>query len=354
MTAIMKQRNAVGLLALLAAAIAFPFVFSDPTTTTIALFALIYACAATGWNIFSGYTGYIALGHAAYFGVGAYSLAIICNNSKIPGGYLPLFLVPVCGLIAGVFAIPLGAIALRTRRHTFVVVTVATFFIMQLLAYNLRGLTNGSTGLDMPIPLQWNGVWGGAFYNVPFYFTALIATLLALAVSWFVRNSKFGLGLLAIRDDEDRARGLGVKTSSSKLIAFVISAIFTGMGGAIFAYYLGHVTPQFTFEALFDVAIALMVFMGGLGTLTGPILGALVLESAQQILTVNFPSAGLYLILYGVLFLVVILLLPQGIVPSLRTLWNKWQMSRQAPLNAPPAASQESRSLTPKAEEATA
>jgi branched-chain amino acid transport system permease protein len=321
-----KYGKPVGLLALLGVAIAFPLVFSDPTYTTIAVFALIFASAASGWNIFAGYTGYIALGHAAYFGIGAYALAIICQRYNIPGGWEPIYLIPLCGLIAGVFAIPLGAIALRTRRHTFIVVTIATFFIVQLMAFNLRGLTNGSTGLDMPIPFQWGaGYQGGnqSIYNLPFYFTALALTIVALAVSWFIRHSKYGLGLLAIRDDEDRARGLGVRTGSSKLSAFVISAIFAGMAGALFAYFIGSVQPQFDFDPLFDLSIALMTFLGGIGTRAGPILGALVLEFAQQWLTLYFTQDGLYLILYGVLFLVVILLLPRGVIPSLQELWAK-------------------------------
>ncbi len=328
----------VGLAVIALAAIAFPILDTDPTASSIAMFALLFAASATAWNIFSGYTGYIALGHAAYFGIGAYALAIITNHFGTPAGWQPLEMVPLCGLIAGVFAIPLGAIALRTRRHTFVVITIATFFILQLLAENLRGLTNGTSGLDLPIPFQWfgavHGLPAGVFYNLPFYYSALALTIVALVVAWFVRNSKYGLGLLAIRDDEDRALGLGVKTGIFKLSAFVLSAIFVGMAGAINAYYIGSVQPRFGFDALFDVAIALMVFMGGISTLTGPILGALVLESAKLYLGANL-SGGLYLILYGALFLVVILLLPQGVVPSLRALWNA-QMARRA-ASSPPA-----------------
>src|SRR6266853_6874026 len=157
----MKIIRIILLIALLAAFIAFPFVFSDPATTTIAVFTLMFAAAATGWNIFSGYTGYIALGHAAYFGLGAYALALMCQDWHIPGGYIPFLLVPVAGLVAAAFAIPMGWIALRVRRHTFVVITIAMFFILQLLAYNLTGLTNGSIGLNLPIPLDW----GGDFFN---------------------------------------------------------------------------------------------------------------------------------------------------------------------------------------------
>jgi branched-chain amino acid transport system permease protein len=341
MTRMRSVARLVGLLALLGAAVAFPFVFSDPFYTTIAVFVLIFACAASGWNIFSGYTGYIALGHAAYFGIGAYTLAIICQHYNVPAGWDPIFLIPVGGLVAAVFSVPFGAIALRARRHTFVVITIATFFIMQLMAENLGWLTKGTAGIDMPIPFQWAaGNQNGdiTIYNLPFYFTALALTILALLVSWYIRQSKYGLGLLAIRDDEDRARGLGVRTGTFKLSAFVISAIFAGMAGALFAYFIGSVMPAVDFDALFDLSIALMAFFGGIGTLAGPIFGALILESAQQWLTAQFPSDGVYLILYGALFLAVILLLPSGVLPSLRDLWTRLRSrGRNGPLSAPPA-----------------
>ncbi len=138
----MKILRIILLIALLAAFIAFPFVFSDPATTTIAVFTLFFAAAAVGWNIFSGYTGYIALGHAVYFGIGAYAMALLCQAWNIPAGYAPFFLLPLTGLIAAAFAVPFGWIALRTRRHTFVVITIATFFIMQLMAYNLVRLSS--------------------------------------------------------------------------------------------------------------------------------------------------------------------------------------------------------------------
>ncbi len=317
-----------GRVALLALALIFPLVFSNPTVTTIAVFTLMFAAAATSWNIFSGYTGYIALGHAAFFGIGAYALAIMCQDWSIPGGYAPFLLLPLVGLIVGVCAIPLGWIALRTRRHTFVVITIAIFFIMQLLAYNLTDITNGSSGMDLPIPVTWSG----AFFNVPFYYVTLVVLLLALGVSWWVRHSKYGLGLLAIRDDEDRALGLGVKTWAYKLSSFVLSAIFVGMIGAVYGYFLGSIRPEFAFDALYDVAIALMAFMGGLGTLSGPILGALILEPLQQYFALQpWASNGLYLMLYGALFLVVILLLPEGVVPSLSRKWPGWMARRRGP-----------------------
>jgi len=326
----------LALLLLLAAAIAGPLVFSNPTITSIAVLTVIYAAAATAWNIFAGYTGYIALGHAVFFGIGAYALAIICQDWHVKSDFGPLFLLPVCGLIAGAISIPLGAIALRARSHTFVVITIAMFFIAQLLAYNLRGLTHGSSGLELPIPS-----WTFDVYNLPFYYTGLIILLLALGTSWWVRHSKYGLGLLAIRDDEERARGLGVKTGPSKLLAFVVSAFFVGMLGGLWAYYIESVFPNSGFTALFDVAVALMAFLGGLGTLAGPIIGALLLEPAQQYFASDRTLTTWYLVLYGALFLGVILLLPEGIVPTIRTRWARWRARRArtgtAAIAPPPA-----------------
>ncbi|HET7637100.1 MAG TPA: branched-chain amino acid ABC transporter permease, partial [Ktedonobacteraceae bacterium] len=187
----MKILRILLLIVLLAAFIVFPLVYSNPEITIIAVFTLFFAAAGTGWNIFSGYTGYIALGHAVYFGVGAYAIALMCQAWNIPGGYAPFFLLPVAGLIAAAFAVPFGWIALRARRHTFVVITIATFFIMQLMAYNLRSITQGSAGLSLPIPFDWSA----DFFNLAFYYVALAILLLAFATSWWVRNSKYGLGL---------------------------------------------------------------------------------------------------------------------------------------------------------------
>ncbi len=321
----MKTFKPIGIVLLIVLAIIFPLMFPNPTVTTIAIFTLIFAAAATGWNVFSGYTGYVSLGHAAYFGLGGYAMAIMCQDWKVPGGYLPFLLVPLAGLVAAIFAIPLGWIALRVRRHTFVVITIAMFFILQLLSYNLRTVTNGSTGLTLPIPIDWSG----DFFAFPFYYVALALLLVSVTISWWVRNSKYGLGLLAIRDDEDRALGLGVKTGPSKLVAFVISALIVGMVGAIWAYFIESIYPPSGFDATFDVAVVLMAYLGGLGTISGPILGAFILEPAQQYFTLQYGENGYYLVIYGALFLVIMLLLPRGIVPTLNERWVKFQYTRR-------------------------
>src|SRR6185437_631219 len=232
----------------------------------IAVDTLIFAGAAAAWNIFSGYSGYISLGHAVFFGAGAYTAGVAAQDWQISGS-AEFLLLPLAAAVAAVIAVPFGLIALRVRRHTFVVVTIAVFFIFQLMAFNLA-VTGGSVGINAPF-LGWDP----ATYNNPFYYLALIIAVGTTALSWLIRRSRFGLQLRAIRDDEDRARGLGVKTLRVKLSALVISAFITGMVGGLYFYFIGQAVPQFIFDPLFDLAVALMAFFGGLGTLAGPALG---------------------------------------------------------------------------------
>jgi branched-chain amino acid transport system permease protein len=299
-------------LAALAVFAAFPMIVTNPTYTTIGVFTLLYMACATSWNMFSGYSGYIALGSAAFYGVGAYTMALVSAHLHMAAGAALFWLVPLGGLVALLFAIPVGLIALRVRRHTFVVITIAIFFVFQLAAINFN-FTGGTAGLDLPF-ITWNE----SYYNVPFFYVALGIVIFATLLSAAVRRSRFGLQLLAIRDDEDRALGLGVKVSAVKLTGYAMSAFTIGMCGALYAMFIGQIYPQFVFDPIFDISIALMAFLGGLGTLIGPLLGALILESLQQYLTVTYSNGSLYLILFGSLFLLVILFMPQGIVVYVR------------------------------------
>jgi branched-chain amino acid transport system permease protein len=311
-----RALRAAGIAAALLVLGAFPLLVSDPTLMSIAVFTLIFMVAATAWNAFSGFSGYLALGHAVFFGTGGYAVALAARDWHFKGGWDVFALLPVGGLAAGLAAIPIGLVALRTRRHTFVVVTIAIFFIFQLAAFNLP-LTGGTAGIQLPTPL-----WSPDTFDRPFFYvTAVILVLTVLAV-WGIRRSRFGLQLLAIRDDEDRARGLGVEVGRVKLAAFVFSAIPVGMVGGMDVYFIGQIFPQFAFDPLFDISIALMGFLGGLGTLAGPLIGALVLESLQQYFTQTFSAGGVYLIAYGVLFVAVILLMPRGVVPSIAQLMS--------------------------------
>lgn len=290
----------------------FPVVEKDPTYMSIGFFTLVYMACATSWNMFCGYSGYIALGSAVFYGTGAYTMALFSIHENMAPGAAMFWVVPLGGLVAMAVALPFGWIALRVRRHTFVVITIAIFFIFQLGASNFS-FTGGTSGLALPFI-----TWGASYYFTPFYYVALVMVIVATIMSALLRRSRFGLQLLAIRDDEDRALGLGVKVTSVKIVGFVLSAFVVGMCGALYAMEQGQIYPQFVFTPVFDVSIALMAFLGGFGTLFGPLLGALILESSQQYLTVSFSNGSLYLLLFGALFLIVILFMPQGIVVFVR------------------------------------
>ncbi len=334
-----------GILVLLVLALIFPLVISpNNVVTEIGIYTLIFAVGATGWNVFSGYTGYISVGHTVYFGVGAYTMALTCQNMSIPGGFLPFLVVPLAGLVASLFAIPLGAIVLRTRRYAFSITTIAVLFIFQLLGFNLRGITNGSAGLYLPVIPGFPGLT-----DLYFYYVALILVLVAVAVSWRIRHSKYGLGLLAIRDDEDRAFGLGIKTGYYKLAAYVVSALFVGMAGAMFAYFVGTIHPEFVFDPIVDVNLTTIAFLGGLGTLSGTLIGAVLVVPLQQWLTLQFGGSSLNLILFGTFLLLILLVMPQGIVPTAKSKWIAWRASHPKKVRVP-APPQERPALVERSE----
>jgi len=318
--------KAIGLVALAALALVLPVIAPDPGTTNIAVFTMMYVGLATAWNIMGGYTGYISLGHAAFFGFGAYSLGLLLNHLHIAPGYGPFFLVPVAGLLTALLAVVIGWVALRTRAATFVIVTIAFMFMLQLLAENLVTLTGGGGGLGLPYAHDW----GGDFFNIPYYYAMLALAVLAVLVSFTIRRSKFGLGLLAIRDDEDKALAVGVPTRAFKLTAFVISAALVGMIGGVYGYYVTYIYPQFVVDPLIGISMVLMAFLGGLGTLSGPVIGAILLEPSQLEFAYRFGASRLYLVFYAAVFLVVILLLPRGIVPSVSDVLHRWRRRRAA------------------------
>ena len=316
-----------GVLALLAVATAFPFVFTNPFVTTIGVDTMIFVGAASAWNIFSGYSGYISLAHAVFFGCGAYTAAIVSRDWQLNGNVVFVTL-PLAGLVAAGVAVPFGLIALRVRRHTFLVVTIAIFFIFQLMAFNFW-FTGGTSGITAPFL-----AWDPQTFNDPFYFVALAVAVGTVALSWLIRRSRFGLQLRAIRDDEGRTRSLGVRTMRVKLGAFVISAFVVGVLGALWFYFIAQVLPASGFDPAFDLAIVLMAFLGGLGTVAGPVLGALLIEPAQQYFTQQFPNDYLSQIALGAVFLAVIALLPRGLIPTVGEVMTSWRGKRSNRMDA--------------------
>lgn len=312
----MSRASAAGLVrggAFAAAGVAFPFVVHAAWIVNIGILTLMYAALATAWNLFSGYTGYISLGQIAFFGLGAYTLAVTFEHVGIGSGYNPLFALPLVGAGVGLASLPVAWIALRTRHMTFAIVTLTLLFVVQQLAFNLHSLTHGSSGMMLPTP-----TFGIANYDRPFYLAMLALLLLALGLCWIVLRSKLGLMLLAIREDEEKARGLGVRVTGAKLVAWWLSIAVTAMVGGVWAYYLTFIYPESAVDPLVMIGAVLMTFLGGRGTLWGPTIGALVLVPAQQYLLTRLGASELYLVGYSAVFMVVLLVLPRGILPSLR------------------------------------
>ena len=324
-----------GLLVLaLAAFVAFGVAFTNQLVLTIGFLTALYICCAVAWNLFSGYSGYISLGHAVFFGSGAYAAGIVCEHLQVTGNAI-FALLPLAGAVAAVIAVPFGLVALRVRRHTFVVITIAIFFIFQLMAFDLNTLTNGTIGLDAPFL-----VWGPVAFDQRFYYIALALAVVTVGISWLVKGSRFGLQLRAIRDDEDRAASLGVRAMPVKLTAFVISGGLTGIAGAVWFYFIGQVFPQSGFDPIFDLTVALIAFLGGLGTISGPVIGAIIIMPIEQYLTSSINDSYLSQILLGVLFLAVVLFLPNGLVPAVASRVRSWLGTGTAAAAAVPGVAQ--------------
>jgi branched-chain amino acid transport system permease protein len=310
------RATAAGLLralAFAAAGIGFPFVVHAAWIVNIGVLTLMYAALATAWNLFSGYTGYISLGQVAFFGLGAYSLGITFEHVGIGSGYTPFWALPLIGVGVATASLPVAWIALRTRHMTFAIVTLTLLFVVQQLAFNLRSLTHGSSGLMLPMPR-----FAIANYDRPFYLAMFGLLLLALALCWVVLRSKLGQMLLAIREDEEKARGLGIRVTGAKLVAWWLSIAVSAMVGAVWAYYLTFIYPESSVDPLVMIGAVLMTFLGGRGTLWGPAIGAFVLVPAQQYTLTRLGASELYLVAYAGVFMVVLLLMPRGILPSLR------------------------------------
>jgi branched-chain amino acid transport system permease protein len=299
--------------AFVAVGVAFPFVFQQAWLVNIGVLTLMYAALATAWNLFSGYTGYISLGQVAFFGLGAYTLAVTFEHFGIGGGYNPFFALPLVGAGVAFASLPFAWIALRTRAMTFAIVTLTLLFIVQQLAFNLRSVTHGSTGLMLPPP-----PFDVSSFDRPFYLAMLALTLLALLLCWSILRSKLGLMLLAVREDEEKARGVGIRVTGAKLVAWWLSVFVTAMVGGVWAYYLTFIYPESSVDPLVMIGAVLMTFLGGRGTLWGPVIGALVLVPAQQYMLIHLGGSQLYLVGYAAVFMVVLLVLPRGILPSLR------------------------------------
>ena len=285
------------------------------------ILALLFAVMGSGWNIISGFAGYVSLGQSVFLGIGAYTTALFAVRvfgPENPGeqGASPFLFVGISAIVAGIFAAVVGSILMRTRGHSFVILTIAFLFVMQLVTLNWSELTNGNHGLTLPLP-----TWDRDYAYWPFYYALLGLMLLSVALAWWIRRTKFGMGLIAIREDEDKAASVGVNTPVYKVLAYIASAVFIGAAGGVYAYYLTFIDPRGMFDIVISVQVVLAVLIGGRGTVWGPVLGAFILEPMLEVTNTELGITGNErLILLGVLLGLIVLLLPRGIIPSIQDL----------------------------------
>ncbi|MBE3590734.1 MAG: branched-chain amino acid ABC transporter permease [Firmicutes bacterium] len=276
------------------------------------LLTFLFCVLGCGWNIMAGYAGYVSLGQSAFLGIGAYTAAILAVRWHLS----PFLVAPLGGLVAAVFALAVGLVVLRTRGHSFVIITIALLFILQIVALNWPQLTNGSTGITLPLP-PFKKPWQTA----PFYWYMLALAALSVWLSAWIRRTKFGMGLIAIREDEDKAGIIGINTTLYKITAFMASVFFTGIAGGVYAYYLTFIDPIGMFNILLSVQTVLVTMLGGRGTVWGPVLGAFVLEPLNETSYAYFGSNQSHLVVFGLAMMLIVLFLPRGIIPTVGDWW---------------------------------
>lgn len=292
--------------------VAMPAISGSLFTQNLLITAFLLAIGATGWNIMGGYAGYISLGTSAFVGLGAYTTGILA----VKFGVNPFVGCLLGGLVGGLYAVLLSVVTWRTRGMFFTIVTFAALMLLQIVATILVPLTGGSSGLALPLP-----TWSLEFGNWPIYYPMLVVLGLAVGASALVRRSKLGLGLFALRDDEGKAGGLGIRTAAYKLIAFAIGGVFIGIAGGLYAYNVSFLNTAAVFDIDTSMLILLSALLGGRGTLWGPVLGAFIVEPLANLTSTNAfgPESGVVrLALFGAMLGAVVLFLPHGILPTIR------------------------------------
>lgn len=306
----------VAIVLLVAVLAASPLLITNSYYRYVTVLVVMYMVMASSWNLMGGFTGYVSLGHSAFFGLGAYCTGLIADESGGTAAVV-LALVATAGIVAVVGAV-IGFVALRVRGSSFVIVTIALVYIGTLLAQGLRSLTGGSSGLDVaPLFGFDTRMANHAAFTVTF--AVLLGVVLAL---WkFIDGSKFGLGLKAVREDEDKAQSLGVNTYLFKLVAFTLSAMFVGIVGGLYGSWMGFIDPIFVFSVQISASLVLMSLLGGMRSLWGPVLGTALVIPATEYFLVELPE--LHLVTTGLLLGAVVLLMPSGIIPLVRSLLDR-------------------------------
>ncbi len=259
------------------------------------------AILAESWNIIGGFTGYASFGNVAFFGIGAYTTGVLLTRVGFPFALA----LPAGGAVAMLFGVLVGMPILRLKGHYFAIATLGVAETMREVVYNIE-FTGKGTGLVMPILRS----------PLPFFYVMLGILLAVTLVNWWLSRSRFGYGLIAIREDEDAAGVMGINTPLYKTIAFGLSGAFTGLAGGVYAYWITFIDPDAVFKVIITVQLIIMAVFGGTGTVLGPLLGALVLASLSEWLSTHLVT--LAELVYGVIIILVVLFMPKGLSDLIR------------------------------------
>lgn len=281
---------------LVAVLVAIPF-FLTGYKLRFLTWLLMWIGLASSWNLFSGYTGYINFGPVAFFGVGAYVTAVLMTKGG--SSFFPALL--AAGVLAGISALLLGVPTLRIRGAYFAIATLAFSEATRSLTLNLSGLTEGGKGLMLPI-------YNNAYF---FYFVILGLTVAVVTTVALIQRTRFGITLVSIREDEVASQVLGVNTFLNKMAAFGLSSVFLALYGGIYAYWQTFIEPGEVFNVLYSIQMLVMTFLGGSGTVLGPIVGAVFLGTTTEYLWATFTYV--YFIFVGLLIVATVLFLPEGV-----------------------------------------
>lgn len=298
---------------------ALPVVFPDPFVVGAFTLALLGAAASLAWNLSGGYAGQLSLGHAAFYGIGAYSSTILflkAGISPLIGGWLG-------ALVSAAAAVLLGGITMRLKGSFFVMSTLAFGAVVHISAINLRELTGGSSGLAIPLrPSAANLIFAD---KLVYTYLALGLVAVFYAVTRVIAASKVGYSLVAYRENHDAARALGIRTLPLRIGVFALSAAMTSLCGTLHAQYFLYIDPDSVMGLNLSLNFALMAIVGGLGTSYGPIIGALLISAVSVIMQVYLGDqlSGLTQLAYAAIVIVVLLAVPTGLGPAFHTLFAR-------------------------------
>ncbi len=282
----------------LAALAALPRLGASSNLIRLLLVTLLWVAASLAWNLLGGVTGQVSFGFAVFYGLGAYGTALAIN-----GGLNPYLAFGVGGFTAALASLLIGLPTFRLRGPYFAIATIGVNEAVRIVMTNLE-VTGGSSGYRL--------LASGPFRQEVHYYTALAVATLAFLVSWSVMHSAFGLALRAIREDQEAAADVGVHPLRLKLAVHALAAFLTALAGGVFARYTAYIHPDGVFAFATSISILLMPVIGGLGTLVGPVIGAVVYSVVQEEMVVHFPQ--FHLLLYGALLILVVLFEPAGLV----------------------------------------